>query len=418
VSLALVATLALALPLAAGRNDERKKQASDAQKAGRLDEAERLMCEIARSDGEDLDAKQLCEAYRGAMPMEKKRNDQRFNDGKEALAKGDFDTAKQKFSNIKWGDHLDEARNLISQIDARAGEDSAFTAGVNAWNANNVAEAEANFSRIHGAKAGDAGQYLQKIQQYKEFIRNANAALGRKEYKQAEMAFNSAAAIRSTDETRSGVERTHTLMASASSEAKPETKGGGSEPQPKPAEQGEQRGQIDARVAARLSNEGAVKEKTFNFDVNALLKDAETAIQRNQIAEAKAKISQALVKDKGNTKAQDLLDKLAANKSVVAGAEADDILISGIQHFYKARYDEAIDDLRTYVRMNGRKAALGNFYLGAARYSKYVICNRCNAELLTTAQNAFRDAHEIASFHPPEKLISPAVLKEYDKAAQ
>src|SRR5947209_743 len=145
VSLALVATLALALPLSAGRNDERKKQASDAQKAGRLDEAERLMCEIARSDAEDLDAKQLCEAYRGTMPMEKKRNDQRFNDGKEALAKGDFDTARQKFSNIKWGDHLDEARNLIAQIDARAGEDSAFTAGVNAWNGNNVAEAEANF---------------------------------------------------------------------------------------------------------------------------------------------------------------------------------------------------------------------------------------------------------------------------------
>lgn len=373
LALIAAAALALALPALGGKNDAKMKEAKQAEKDGRLDKAEQIYCEVAASDKEDLDAQQLCTNYRLALPGERRKNEQRFADGKDAMAKGDLETARQKFQNIKWGDRFNEAQGLIAQLNQSAGDEAAFTAGVNAFNSNDIAGADAQFSKIKGAKAGEAAPYLTKIRTYRANMQNGQEFMQKRDYPAAAQAFNGALGIRSTNEARAALENANSQLArtqQTTTVATKTTEPTTITPTPATTTTSTPRPGLDKNMvlAPRTDATKAVQFAFTAADAGRLLKEAEAAMARNDAATAKSKIAQVLVVEKKGenaTKAKDMLDQLAASatgRKQEAGAEADDMLINGIQEYYQGKYDDAADDLRTYIRMKGRKAALANFY--------------------------------------------------------
>lgn len=418
LALIAAAALALALPVFGGKNEDTLKEAERLQKAGQLDKARDLVCQLAAKEGENApDAVQQCNTLKMIIPGEEKRNATRLSDGKDALAKGDMETARQKFQNIKFGDRFNEAQQLIAQLNQSAGEDAAFTAGVNAFNSNDIAGADAQFSKIKGAKAGDAAPYLSKIHTYQANMKNGAEFVQKRDYHAAAQAFNDALGIRPTSEARAALDNANSQLRTQQTT----TVATKTEPNPTPATTTTSRPGVDKNTVLAVRTD-AVKAVQFAFtaaDAGRLLKEAEAAMARNDAATAKSKIAQVLVAEKRGenaNKAKDMLDQLnasAAGKKQEAGAEADDILVNGIQEYYQGKYDDAADDLRAYIRMRGRKAALANFYRGAAKLTKFYLGNSRDTELLREARDNFKEARLVADFKPPEKLISPRILGEF-----
>ncbi len=421
-------TLALALPALGGKNDDLKKQAADAAAQGRLDLAEKAMCELAARDKEDPDAQQLCNSYHGMLPLAKKRNDKFWEDGNTALGSGDKVTARQKFQNIKWGDHLAEANAKIVELDDEIG----WTNGTAAFAANDLVKAEAEFSKIKGAKAGEAAGYLTKIRAYNGSMQHGRDFLAKKDYNSAIAAFQEASNTRATDEAKAALDGARTAQAAAARTPGKQTGGTEVATNTPSGSTGAPSGQIpgggtqapvqsDEKKTAQLQRNDAVKATQFTFDTDKKMKDAIAAKARGDAGAAKALFAEVMAKEKSGAmykEAKDALTELAVTaRKEAAGAEADAMLISAIEEYYQGKYDDAAEDLRVYVRIGGRKSALGNFYIGAAKLTKYYLGNEVDKTLLQDARSAFRDVRQVAGFNPPDKFVSPRILNEYNQRA-
>src|SRR5438270_9767954 len=109
---ALVLILA-SIPAFAGKKDDYYKAAQAAAAQGNVSEAARLYCAAAQEDANYKDAQQNCNIMGQEVARENKRNDDRFADGVKAFNSGDFDTAEQKFRNVKSGPHMADAQTYL-----------------------------------------------------------------------------------------------------------------------------------------------------------------------------------------------------------------------------------------------------------------------------------------------------------------
>ncbi len=86
------------------------KAADAAAAAGRVEESQKAYCQVAKIDPKYRDAKILCAVMTEELAREKKKNEERYNNGLREFKEGRYDSAQHEFANIRWGVHLEEAQ--------------------------------------------------------------------------------------------------------------------------------------------------------------------------------------------------------------------------------------------------------------------------------------------------------------------
>ena len=431
-----IAALALLAPAAllADKKDDLYKQATAAATGSKVDEAARLYCELAKMDAGYKDAKMMCTIMTNEAEKERKRNEDRFQAGMAAFQKGDWEDAVQKFRNVKSGPRLAEAQQYLSnripqaQAAAKAKSDqeaaskadsevnARFEQAVQAYNRNDFNSARGGFGQFGGTKrAGDAQSYLNKIREYEQAMNEANTLASAKNFDRAIGAYREAMAVKG-DGPGDPSGRIRDMESQ---------KSGAAAPPPAPTPTPSTTVAVSTPVAPPPKPvTAAIKVmETPKVDVGKLLAEAETAQKRGQVSTAKGKYLAVLAADKNNAQALAALDQLnaqAAPSKEKASSEADVLLAKGIGEFYQGLYDDAEFDIKYYLRVNGSKTALSNFYLGVVKLTQYYLRGEQvgDRKLLADAQNSFKAAKRTAGFRPPEKFVSPKILKVYSDVTQ
>jgi len=422
-ALTFIALFAFALPVFAAQKDDDFKAAQAAVNAGKIEDAARLFCEVSKADPgyHGGEAAQDCKIYQDQINRENARNEERFTDGVNAFSQGNLDFAEQKFKAIHTGPHLADAQSYLStkipaaRQSAQAGAAEAamsakFDQGIQAYNNNAFSSALTLFSQVtSGSRAGEAQAYLKKIQQYQQFIQEGDSAAGAKNYKAAMDAYTQAASIKSDGPGDPGGKSStmRTLLAATGNGG-----GGGTTPpvntQP-----------VQQPVRAAVNN-AIVEPAQPKMDVQRLLKEADAAKRRGDYGAARGKYAAVLAQDSSNARAHGGLDSLPTDTnstSQKAGSEADVLLAKGIGEFYKGQYEDAEVHIKDYISVNGAKSALAYFYIASSKLTRYYLHGEQPGEkrLLNEAQDDFRSAKKTSGFAPPEKMVSPKILKIFQE---
>src|SRR5581483_10807722 len=321
--------LAVALLLALGatsafadKKGEQWKLADQAGKEGRFEEAAQLYCAIAAEDPKykNGDVVMMCNVMTKEAARVKKKYEDNFSQAVSFFQSGQLEDAEQKFRNVKDGPHLDEARSYLAKINAartEAGQVAAFQKAVAAYQAGNFGDAKVSFLLITGGKAGEAKDYLAKINQYEQAMAAGNKALEAKDYRAATERFNEAIAIRADGpgDPRGKLSQTQQLMAAAAEAEKRQQQqlasaagGGGSH-------QAGGGAITTSGGGAGLSGQsgsalqpakvvGAVKLPTRTLDVAKTLEEAEAAKSKGDMALARGKYLAVLGVEPANVTAR------------------------------------------------------------------------------------------------------------------
>lgn len=415
----IIAVLALALPAFAAQKDDDFKAAQAAASASKIEEAARLFCSVAKADPgyHNGEAAQNCKIYQDQVNRENARNEERFTDGVNAFNQGNLDFAEQKFKAIHSGPHLADAQSYLSSKipaaresatkgAAEAAMNGKFDQAVQAYNNNAFSSAQNLFSQVtSGSHAGESQAYVKKIQQYQQLIQEGDSAAASNNHKAALDAYTQAAAIKSDGPgDPSGKSSTQRTLLATPGGGNPPPPGGGNPPPPV----------VVAKPPAKPAVEVA------KLDVQKLLREAATAAKRRDYAAARTKYTLVLAEDAGNASARAGLDALPTETnpgSQKAGKEADVLLAKGIGEFYNGQYEEAEVHIKDYISLNGAKSALAYFYVASSKLSRYYLHGEQPGEkkLLNDAEEDFRSAKKTSGFNPPEKMVSPKILKVFQE---
>lgn len=405
--------LLTAAPALADRKSDLYDAAVKAGGAGNLEEAARLFCEVSAMDAKYKDSAQMCNLMTQEAQRERKKSNDRFEEGVQAFNAGDFDTAEQRFKNVRVGPNVAAARDYLKRIPQaraeRAGaeqEKATFDQAVQAYQRNDFGAAKGLFERISGGRRGDAQNYLSNIKRYEDAMAAGDREAGSNP-QQAIAKYNEAAGIKGDGpgDPRGKASRLQTQLASASKPSPPATTTEPAQPPPTPP---------------RTEVAGAVKAPTAKVDVGKLLREAEAAKRAGQMGAASGKYLAVLAADAGNAEARKGLAEISAQGGgrQTAGSEADVMLAKAIREFYTGLYEQSEVHIRDYLDAQGSKIGLSQFYLGASLLSRYYLGGEQPHErrLLDEAKSAFQRAKSASGFKPPaEKYISPKILKVYQE---
>lgn len=426
ISYVLVAcfALALSLPAWAAKKDDDYKAAQAAAAAGQYDQAVKLYCAVAKEDPNYKDAKLNCDIMTKELLKEEGRNEFRYTAGVKAFDAGDFDTAEQNFKNVRSGQYLADAQNYLNVKIPQARKEAAarqqqqnndaamnakFDQAVQAYNSNNFGSARSLFGQISGRRQSDALSYLSKMQQYDQAMQDGDNRAGSKSYKSAIDSYNQALSIKSDGpgNPQGKISQMRSLMAaenSANNPPPPVNNNNGANNPPPPVNKNHN------RVVGAIMEQSRPK-----MDVEKLLREAEAAKDSGDIGTAKGKYMAILAENPNNARAKNGLDSLPKDSNVVASADADRMLVNGISEFYNGAYEDAEVHIKDYIELNGGKAALAYFYRAASKLTRYYLGGERpdDKRLLTDAQADFRVAKKTPGFKPPEKMVSPKILKVF-----
>ena len=420
ITFALVAST---IPAFADKKGDLYKAAQAAAGQGNVSEAARLYCAAAQEDATYKDAQQNCNIMAQEVARENRRNDDRYADGVKAFNSGDFDTAEQKFKNVKSGPHMAEAQTYLSvkipqakAAAANASNESAMSAkfdqGVTAFQRNDFSVAKSAFNGISGKHQADAQTYLQKIRNYEQAFAEGDSLANAKNYKGAANSYSEAASVKGDGpgDPRSRINQMNQLAQAGST---PSVVAKNNPPpvvtnNPPP---------VNRPIAA-------VVETRPKVDVNSTLRDAESARRKGDASKAMGLYQKVLSADSSNAEARNGVADLkkeaeASNKTIVAGSEADFMLSKGINEFYRQDFESAETHIRDYLDGAGSKSGLANFYLGASKLTRYILGGeqQNDHKLLVQAEDNFRSAKKVQGFAPPEKFVSPKIVKKFQETS-
>ncbi len=424
--ISMMVVLVALVPLAAhaDKKDELFKQAQNAATSGNPVEASRLYCQVADMDANYPQAKMMCTIMKKEAEKELARNEDRFKAGVDAFNKADFDDAKQKFRNVKIGPRVAEAQQYLNSRIPQAEKDKEsqaadavqnqkFDQAEQAYSRNDFGAAKSLFSQVTGRRGSDAQAMLNKIKQYEQAMAEGDTLARAKNYRGALNSYTEAQKLKSDGPGDPGgkISQMQTAMASVERPSPTPTPVATAQPPPPP--------QKPVVVAT------AIKEPTFQVDTAKLLREAEQARKKGNIGAARGKYLAVLAADKNNSQAQAALDDLAreaakqpveTQQQQTAGSEADIMLAKGIGEFYTGNFDDAEFDIKYYMRVNGSKTALGNFYLGVLKLTRYYLNGEQpgDRKLMSDAEIAFKAAKKTPGFRAPERMVSPKILKVYN----
>jgi hypothetical protein len=422
--LGIIFAVLVCLPALANKKDDKFKAAQAAANAGRVDEATRLYCEVAQEDPayRNGEAKQNCNIMTQEAAKEAGRNEERFADGVRLFNSGDYDSAEQKLRNVKSGVHLAEATNYLTakipaarQAAKAAGDEVAMSAkfdqGVQAYQANNFTSARALLGQVAGKHQSDAQNYLKKMQQFEQAVQEGDRLANNKNYKAAMESYSDAAGFKADGpgDPRGKAAQMQTLMASA--QGNNGTNGGGG-----------QRQSANNVPPTRQVVAAVMQPTRPKIDAEKLMRDAQTETKRGNTGAARGKYLAVLAEDPKNGRARialEALPKETGPSQQKAGEEADIMLAKGISEFYTGQYEDAEVHIKDYLEVNGGKSALGYFYRGVSRLTRYYLGGDLNSSwakrLLSEAQGDFRMAKKTPGFKPPGKVVSPKIVRIYQE---
>lgn len=428
--------LALLLPLSAfaARKDDLYKQAQAAVSSGKVEDAARLFCEVAKEDAAYKDAKQNCTIYTQEADRERKRNEDRFQEGVRAFQDKRWDDAEQKFKNVRSGPRVEEARQYVnSRIPAAkaaaAGEENEkvmaqrFEQGVQAYQRNDFGGAKSALNGVSGSKEGEARNYLNKIREYEQAMAEGDKLASAQNHRGALGSYNEAATIKGDGpgDPRGKAAQMERALAAAST-GSPSTTTTTATNVPPPNTTTSKPPTTTTTTTARPV-EAAIKEPSRpQVDVAKVMREAEAAKERGDIASARGKYLSVLSVEPNNRQVQAALASLPKDTSTAAPkatSEADVLLATAIGEFYKGSYEDAEFHIRLYLENNGGKAGLGQFYLGVSRLTRYFLrgAKPDDKKLMDDGIAALKVAKKTSGFRAPgEQYLSPKILKLYQDA--
>lgn len=388
------------------KKQEMYDQAMKAGGAGRVEEAAKLLCDLAAVDANFKDSRTLCAMYTREADLERKRSDDRFTEGVKLFQEGRYDEAEQRFKNVRAGTHIDDAKQYIARIPAAKNEKQAaenentkFDQGAAAYRANDFATAKSALAQVTGKRAQEAQIILDNIKRYETAITAGDAATASTDWSKAIAGYNAAAAIKpdGPGDPQGKLSKAQTQLAAVQKEQ--EQKAAAQKPP-------------DTKM-------GAVKE-TKAVDINKLLREATAAQAQGNYAAAAGKYLAVLAAEPNNAVARrgfEYCSKQTSSEGKSAGSEADAMLARGIREYYMGLYDDSEVHIKDYLSINGSKTGLSNFYLGANELTRYYLAGERDTDkkLLADAKTYFQLAHGTAGFTPPgQNVISPKILKVYN----
>ena len=410
----LILAVLLALPAFAAQKDDDFRAAQAAANANKIEEAARLFCAIAKADPafHNGEAAQDCKIYQDQVNRENARNEERYTDGVNFFNQGLLDNAEQKFRAIHSGPHLADAQNYLSskipaakQQAAAQGAESAMSAkfeqAKEAFNNNAFTSAKSGFSQVaSGSHQSEAQAYLQKIQQYEQFMQQGDSAAAGKNYQAAMSAYQNAANIKGDGPgDPNGKLSSVRMMASANA------------PQPQQQQQPQQIQPPPPRPVV-----SAVVAPTRKVDIQALLRKAQAAQRKRDYGSARGAYLAVLSEDSSNEQAHAGLDALPKD-TVATGTEADVLLAKGIAEYYGGDFAKAEVHIGDYISNQGGKSALAYFYLATSKLTRYFLGGDNEKKLLAEAKEDFKKAKISSAFKPPEKMVSPKILKIFEETS-
>lgn len=435
----LALLLAVLSPAAfADRKSDLEAQAQQAAREKRLDAAADAYCELAKVDSS---RKSDCDAARQVAANEGRRNDERYQKGVAFFNQGtaaSMDDAEQQLKNIHFGPHYTDAQNYLnSRIPAKRKEladaqnrqqqqqqqlqasDQTYKDAVQAYNANNFDTAKTLFQQVKGGHQQDAQNYINKINQYQSAMGECTRLANAGQHRQAQSSCEDAARIK-PDGPGNPTQRAQAERDAANQPAQP-TQVAQNTPTPEAPQRPTQ------PQPQRQERTGAVKEVTTpKIDIDKTLHDADAARTKGDKQSAKSKYVAVLAADPGNDRARKALDEMTAEEQAqpqaqaqeaapAATPEADVMLTRAIGEYYRGLYIDAEGHIKDYQNVNGSKKALGYFYSGVSKLTRYFLGGETDKKLLNDAEAALRIAKSTSSFKAPgEDYVSPRILKVYN----
>lgn len=358
-NLALAVLLLLASVSAFAQNNDAKYDAG--MKAAAANDpfgARDAFCSI---DPTFKDAATNCKIYTDAAKKQDQRWFDNFTAGADLLSKGQYDEAAVKFQNVKGGKWKSEAERqlgLIPGLKAKAQQQAQAAANASAAA---QADTDAQNKFTNASNAFNSGDYAT--------AKNlAGQLAGTKFASQAQDLMNK---IREAEQAKS---------AAAS---KPNV------PAPKP-----------------------------QVDTGRLMAEANQAFKKKDYKTARRLVGQVLLADRNNGEAQKLQSDIADIGGGETSAEEDDPQLAGaISDFYRGDYSSAEAAMKFYYRQKGvLKPGLARFYLGACSLTRFYLGGGEDSSLMEDAKRYFKEAKAQAGFNPPEKYVSPKIMKVYKDA--
>lgn len=410
----VLAILLLANFAFASKKYDLLKQAQTSADQGRLEDAARLFCQASNEDTRDASSKQNCFIYSQQLAGENARNEERFTDGVRFFNDGRFDDAEQKFKNIRTGPHLQDAQqylaNKIPAARAKAavtGQEDAMSAkfdeAVQAFNNNALDSARTQFSQVTGSHQTAAQDYLRKIQSYQQAMQNGDIQAENKNYKDALASYTQAKNIKGDGpgDPSGKISRMQDFISAANT---PRVPPASIHPPPHPA-------------ISAITEPARPK-----FDIQKLLREADAAKAQGDYGAARGKYLAVLAEDPRNAQAlagKESLPVESGASNQQAGAEADIMLAKGIGEFYSGKYEDAEVHIKDYIEVNGAKSALAYFYRATSLLTRYYLAGERSDDknLITEAQDDFRNAKKSLGFNPPEKLVSPKIMRIFKETS-
>jgi hypothetical protein len=392
-SLLLGAALLAPVAAFADKNDDLYNKGQAANNRGDAMAAQDAFCAI---DPSYKDAASMCSQAKQAAQTVINLHNKRFLDATQALQEGRLDDAEKLFRSVKFGPRVDLAQRKIQEIadlkakkqqadqaaSAAAASNAKTEQGIQAFNRGDFATAKANLPSGH--------ELLGKISQYESKMAEGNRLMGAKEYSGAYAAFADARNIapNGPGDPSGALGRAQQAMAANNGPSTP--------PQPTKA---------------------AVRDEVKKVDVGATLAAAQKAFNKKEYGRARILAGQVLAQDRGNAEAKQILNDLPEEQVTASSAsEEDPLLAAAIQQYYQANYSDAADSLKFYIFQKGRKQGLARFYLGATLATQYYLGGENDNQLLQDAKKKFKEAKGVEGFNPPEKYVSPKIMKLFQTA--
>ena len=160
----------------------------------------------------------------------------------------------------------------------------------------------------------------------------------------------------------------------------------------------------------------AVVAPTKKVDIQALLRKAQTAQRKRDYGSARGAYLAVLSEDSSNEQAHAGLDALPKD-TVATGTEADVLLAKGIAEYYGGDFAKAEVHIGDYISNQGGKSALAYFYLATSKLTRYFLGGDSEKKLLAEAKEDFKKAKSSSNFKPPEKMVSPKILKIFEETS-
>lgn len=395
-SLLLGATLLAPVAAFADKNDDLYNKGQAANNRGDAMAAKDAFCAV---DPSFKDAKAMCEQATQAAQTQINLHNKRFLDATQALQEGRLDDAEKLFRSVKYGPRVDLAQRKLQEIadlrakkqqqDAAANAAAASNAkveqGVQAFNRGDFATAKANLPSGH--------ELLSKISQFESKMAEGNRLMGAKDYAAAYAAFADARTIAPNGPGDPSGAAGRAQQAMSASNTGPTN----SNPAPTKA---------------------AVRDEIKKVDVGATLAAAQKAFNKKEYGRARILAGQVLAQDRGNAEAKQILNDLPEEQVTASSvSEEDPLLAAAIQQYYQANYSDAADSLKFYIFQKGRKQGLARFYLGATLATQYYLGGEQDNQLLQDAKKKFKEAKGVEGFNPPEKYVSPKIMKLFQAAS-